>query len=536
MTRRPRKGERMTTSGERKAGANPATDATDPCVMVIFGAAGDLTWRKLIPALSNLDAEGLLSDRFALVGFARREFDDDRFRQIASREIRDRLAKTLPPSAWEKRVRGFYFVRGEFDEAAAYEQLRDRLKEIDAKRGAGGNVLFYLATPPSFFGGIVHQLGRVGLLREEEGRWRRVVVEKPFGRDLESARALNRDLQSVLNERQIYRIDHYLGKETVQNILVFRFSNGIFEPIWNRRYVDHVQITVAESIGIEGRGGYYDRAGALRDMIPNHLFQLLALTTMEPPNSFEADAVRDEKGKVLKALQPIPPDDVLRRTVRGQYGEGRRGEGSRLIAYRSEKGVAPDSGTETYAALRLNIDNWRWADVPFYLRTGKCLQERISEIAIQFRRVPFALFRDTPVDRLTPNRLVMRIQPDERIALSFGAKIPGPALRIGGVDMDFCYEDYFDAHPATGYETLLHDCMTGDATLFQRADNVEAAWGVVTPILDVWGAQPPRGFPNYAAGSWGPVEADELIGRDGRAWRNGASRTRGPERAREASR
>ncbi len=509
--------------GTGASGAERRPDPADPCVMVIFGAAGDLTRRKLMPALSNLDAGGMLADRFALVGFARNELNDERFREIASKEIRERLAKDLAPADWAERVRRFHYVQGEFGDPAAYGRLRDRLTEIDANGRTDGNVLFYLATPPSFIAEIVRQLARAGLLREEGGRWRRVIIEKPFGRDLDSARALNRELLETMEETQIYRIDHYLGKETVQNILVFRFSNGIFEPIWNRRYIDHVQITVAESLGIEERGGYYDRAGALRDMVPNHLFQLLALTAMEPPNSFEADAVRDEKGKALKAIQPIAPDEVLTRVVRGQYDEGTMEGGEGAVAYRSEKLVEPQSSTETYAALRLGVDNWRWADVPFYLRTGKRLAKRVSEIAIQFRRVPFALFRDTPVEQLTPNRLVMRIQPDESIALSFGAKIPGPTVRIGGVDMDFCYADYFHARPSTGYETLLYDCMNGDATLFQRADNVEAAWSVATPILDVWGALPPRGFPNYPSGSWGPVEADELLAREGRAWLNGGN-------------
>jgi glucose-6-phosphate 1-dehydrogenase len=504
--------------------------------MVIFGAAGDLTKRKLIPALSNLAADRLLADRFALVGFARAGLNDGRFRDLASREIRDRLAGDLSPAAWDARVQSFHYVQGDFQDEASYVRLRDRLGGIDTERGTGGNYLFYLATPPAFFSEILRRLGQVGLLREEAGRWRRVIIEKPFGRDLDSARALNREILAVLDERQMYRIDHYLGKETVQNILVFRFSNGIFEPVWNRRYVDHVQITVAESLGVEQRGNYYDRAGALRDMIPNHLFQLLALTTMEPPNSFDADAVRDEKGKILKAIQPIPPDEVLSRAVRGQYDEGSIPGNGKVPAYRHEPHVSGESATETYVALRLGIDNWRWADVPFYLRTGKRLAGRVTEIAIQFRRVPFALFRDTPVDRLTPNRLVLRTQPEEHIALSFGAKIPGPALRIGGVDMDFCYEDYFDARPSTGYETLLYDCMNGDATLFQRADNVEAAWTVVTPILDVWGALAPRNFPNYAAGSWGPAEADQLLERDGRAWGNGDPAPRSGNRTKEVRR
>ena len=336
---------------------------------------------------------------------------------------------------------------------------------------------------------------------------------------MESARGLNKEVGRVLSENQVYRIDHYLGKETVQNILIFRFSNGIFEPVWNRRYIDHVQITVAETLGVELRGGYYDHAGATRDMVPNHILQLVTLTAMEPPVSFGADAVRDEQAKILHAIQPLAPEDVLTRAVRGQYGEGQI-DNEGVPPYRSEANVAPDSNTETFVALKLSIDNWRWADVPFYIRTGKRLPKRVTEIAIQFRRAPFVLFRDTPVEKLWPNLLVLHIQPDEGISLRFGAKVPGIAVDIGPVNMDFRYSDYFGNEPSTGYERLLYDCMTGDATLFQRADMVEAGWSVVQPLLDVWKALPPRHFPNYAAGTWGPKEADELMARDKRAWRN----------------
>ena len=333
-----------------------------------------------------------------------------------------------------------------------------------------------------------------------------------------SRRALSiRELSQVLTENQTYRIDHYLGKETVQNILVFRFSNGIFEPIWNRRYIDHIQITVAESLGVEQRGGYYDHAGCLRDMVPNHILQLVTLSSMEPPISFQADAVRDEQSKILHAIQHLSPEDVLTRAVRGQYGEGQE-DGHPVRAYTSEPNVAADSNTETFVSLKLSIDNWRWADVPFYIRTGKRMAKRATEIAIQFRRAPFVLFRETPVERLMPNLLVLHIQPDEGISLRFGAKIPGPIVRVGSVDMDFRYVDYFGSEPSTGYERLLYDCMVGDATLFQRADMVEAGWSVVQPVLDVWKALPPRSFPNYASGSWGPKEADDLIKRDGRSW------------------
>ncbi|HEX5230154.1 MAG TPA: glucose-6-phosphate dehydrogenase, partial [Bryobacteraceae bacterium] len=373
-------------------------------------------------------------------------------------------------------------------------------------------------TAPTFFGPIVTQLGEAGLVQEDHG-WRRVIIEKPFGRDYESAVALNKEIRKVLEEKQIYRIDHYLGKETVQNILVFRFANGIFEPIWNRRYIDHVQITVSETVGVEQRGMYYDKAGTLRDMVPNHIFQLISLTAMEPPVSFDADVVRDEQAKILKALSPMTDEEVLTRTVRGQYGEGSEGN-NRVPGYRAEPYVAPDSRTETFVAMKLFIDNWRWADVPFYLRTGKRMPRRATEIVIQFKRAPFVLFRKTAVDRLNPNRLILHLQPDEGISLSFGAKIPGPVVQIGDVDMNFNYTDYFNATPQTGYERLLYDCMLGDATLFQRSDMVETAWHVVAPILDVWEALPPRRFPNYAAGTWGPHEADELLTKDHRHWSN----------------
>jgi glucose-6-phosphate 1-dehydrogenase len=391
---------------------------------------------------------------------------------------------------------------------------------VDAEHGTRGNYFFYLATAPEFFAEAVRRLGGAGLMTEDNSHWRRIIVEKPFGSDLDSARALNRELAVVLDERQIYRIDHYLGKETVQNILVFRFANGIFEPIWNRRYVDHVQVTVAETVGVETRGGYYEHAGALRDMVPSHIFQLISLTAMEPPISFAADAVRDEQAKVLHALQEFTPEDVLSRAVRGQYGPGTI-DGQRVPGYREEPRVDLESRAETYVALKLNIDNWRWAGVPFYLRTGKRLPRHMTEIVIQFKRAPHMLFRDTPIDRLGHNLLVLRIQPDEGISLRFGAKVPGTLLTLGAVNMDFAYADYFGSTPSTGYERLLYDCMIGDATLFQRADMVEAGWAVVEPVLDIWQAVPPRAFPNYAAGTWGPKEADDLLHRDGRRWRDG---------------
>lgn len=498
---------------------NPAPPSADPCIMVIFGASGDLTKRKLIPALYNLARENLLSKEFAVIGISRRKMSHEEFREKLSEEMKQFATSSLDPDLWHWFARRLYYLPGDAQDPNAYSQLRDLLETVDKEHGTRGNHFYYLATAPDFFPVVIKQLGDVGLLRENNEQWRRVIIEKPFGRDLESARALNREIQQVLNENQVYRIDHYLGKETVQNILVFRFANGIFEPIWNRRYIDHVQITVAETLGVEERGGYYDQAGALRDMVPNHIFQLITLTAMEPPISFDADAVRNEQAKILHAIQPLTPEEVLSRTVRGQYGEGMVGP-ERVPAYRQEPQVPHDSTTETYVAMKLLIDNWRWADVPFYVRVGKRLPKRVTEVAIQFKRAPFMLFRKTPVERLVRNHLVLHIQPDEGISLSFGAKVPGTTMQLGTVDMDFQYEDYFGSTPTTGYERLLYDCMMGDATLFQRADMVEAAWSVVTPILDVWKALRPRNFPNYSAGTWGPEEADELMERDGRQWRN----------------
>ena len=490
--------------------------SADPCVMVIFGASGDLTKRKLIPALYNLAKDNLLSKEFALVGVARNEMDTAQFRDMIDKEIGQFTTTKLDPKQWEWISERIHYISGDFDDPNVYQSLSDLLGKLDKDYGTKGNSFYYLATAPTFFSLIVKRLGEAGLVKEEQG-WRRVIIEKPFGRDYESARQLNKEIRQVLDEKQIYRIDHYLGKETVQNILVFRFANGIFEPIWNRRYIDHIQITVSETVGVEQRGLYYDKAGTLRDMVPNHIFQLISLTAMEPPISFDADVVRDEQAKILKALQPMTDEEVLTRTVRGQYGEGVV-NGEKVAAYRNEPMVAPDSRTETFVAMKLYIDNWRWADVPFYLRTGKALAKRTTQIAIQFKRAPFVLFRKTAVESLESNRLVLHLQPDEGISLSFGAKIPGPVVQIGGVNMNFNYTDYFNATPQTGYERLLYDCMLGDATLFQRSDMVETAWHVVAPILDVWEALPPRRFPNYAAGTWGPPEADELLTRDHRHW------------------
>ncbi|HET9696862.1 MAG TPA: glucose-6-phosphate dehydrogenase [Terriglobales bacterium] len=489
--------------------------AAGPCVMVLFGAAGDLTKRKLVPALFNLAKANLLSHDFAVVGVS--------IDPLAEEDWKKQVTSFLPTAehsseAWNWFMERLYYMQGAFEDEKTFAALKEKLQQVDAQLHTGGNYLFYLATAPKFFAKIVQQLGAVGLADEEGGHWRRVVIEKPFGSDLESARALNRNIRSVLHEKQIYRIDHYLGKETVQNILVFRFSNGIFEPIWNRRYIDHVEITNAETVGVEQRGGYFDSAGTLRDMVPNHMMQLISLVAMEPPVSFEADAVRDEQAKVLSAIQRLSSEDVLHNSVRGQYGTGAV-DAEKVVAYRAEPGVSPESRTETFVALKLNIDNWRWAGIPFYIRTGKRLAKRHTEITIQFKRAPHILFRKTPVHKLNPNQLVIQIQPEEGMQLSFGAKIPGPILKLGNVEMSFEYSKYFGADPYNGYEVLLYDCMIGDATLFQRSDMVEAGWSIVDPVLDVWSALPPRNFPNYAAGSWGPKDSDELMARDGRHWR-----------------
>ena len=514
---------RQGSGGQAATEAVQAHDAEShapapPCTMVIFGGAGDLTKRKLVPALYNLATSGLLGEEFAVIAVARGEMTSEDFRQRMSEDLREFATGTIDPAIWERLEKLFYYVRGDFNDAETYTRVAAQLKEVDARHHTRGNHLYYLATAPEFFAEVVGQLARAGLIREEGGSWQRVVIEKPFGRDLNSARQLNRELTQVLRERQIFRIDHYLGKETVQNIMAFRFANGIFEPIWNRRYVDNVQITAAEEVGVEQRGGYYDTAGALRDMVPNHLFQLMTLTAMEPPTSFKANAVRDEQTKILTAIQPMSTSEVSSCIVRGQYGEGVVQQ-EHAAAYRAEPRVRRDSSTETYVAMKMLIDNWRWADVPFYLRTGKRLPRRVTEIAIQFKRAPFVLFRDTPVEHLSTNRLVMHIQPEEGITLRFNAKVPGPHVHLGSVSMDFKYSDYFGATPSTGYERLLYDAMEGDATLFQRGDMVETAWCVVDPILEAWTATPAREFPNYAAGTWGPAEADELLRRDGRQWR-----------------
>jgi glucose-6-phosphate 1-dehydrogenase len=490
-----------------------------PCAMVIFGAGGDLTKRKLIPALYNLAKGKLLPQQFAIVGISREQVSTDDFRKAATEDIKQFSTSGYDDASWGWFAQRLYYLSGDFKDPQVYAKLTELLSQVDKEQATCGNRLFYLATSPAFFPIVVQQLGAAGLTNEANGQWSRVVIEKPFGQDLASAVSLNHEVGRVLRENQVYRIDHYLGKETVQNILAFRFANGIFEPVWNRRYVDHVQVTVAEELGVELRGGYYDTAGALRDMVPNHIFQLITLTAMEPPISFDAEAVHDEQTKILRAIQPLTPEQVLTHAVRGQYGDGMI-DGNQVPAYRSEPNVPPLSTTETFVAMALHIDNWRWAGVPFYLRTGKRMPKRVTEIVIRFRRPPFVLFRKTSVEKIQSNELVLSIQPNEGISLSFEAKVPGPVVRLGAVNMDFQYTDYFGSTPSTGYETLLYDCMKGDPTLFQRADMVEAAWTVVQPILDVWKALPPRDFPNYHAGTWGPDAAQELLRHDGREWRD----------------
>jgi glucose-6-phosphate 1-dehydrogenase len=496
-----------------------------PTTMVIFGASGDLTKRKLIPALYSLARDRLLPSPFNVVGVARRDLGDGPFRQ-QMRESCDKYARRRPveDSLWQSFSDGIFYVAGTFENDDTYAKLKKRLDDIDGQRDTGGNRVFYLSTPPSEYPVIVKKLGEAGLInRDRSGAFTRVIIEKPFGHDLESARALNHEVHQYLREDQTYRIDHYLGKETVQNILVFRFANGIWEPLWNGRYIDHVQLTVAEAIGVEGRGGYFEQAGILRDMVQNHMFQFLCLMSMEPPVAFEAEAVRDEKLKVLRSLRPLPtdPKELAKLVVRGQYGRGFV-NGEERIAYREEQGVVKSSTVETFAALKLHIDNWRWAGVPFYLRAGKALPKRVTEIAIHFKRAPHSLFNDgRSRGRLAeePNVLTIRIQPDEGISLKFFSKVPGPTMDVLPVPMEFRYGTSFGAEPPEAYERLLLDCLLGDGTLFTRGDEVEASWTWIDRIEKAWADQPASEFPNYASGTWGPADADKLIEGDGRVWR-----------------
>ncbi len=497
---------------------DPDVKPAPACALVIFGGAGDLTRRLLLPALNNLRRARLLGDDFAIIAIARSPRTDEAFRREVDSDLQTFATEKVTPEDSRWFAERIYYLQGDFDDPATYAKLAQRLAEVGARHRTAGNCLFYLATPPQVFAIIVKHLGEAHLMQEAADQWRRVIVEKPFGTDLASAQALNAQLLRVLGESQIYRIDHYLGKETVQNIMVFRFANGIFEPLWNRNHIDHVQITVAETVGVGKRGKFYDSTGALRDMVPNHLCQLLTLIAMEPPVGFDADALRSEKVKVLDAVHRFDDAEARLNAVRGQYGAGRVKDRD-VAAYRSAPDVAPGSRTETYVAMKVLIDNWRWAGVPFYLRTGKALAKRRTEVAIQFKQAPFALFRDTPVEHLTPNDLVLQIQPEEGATLRFSAKIPGLGVRMGGVEMKFNYSDYFKVAPSTGYETLIYDCMLGDATLFQRADSIEAGWRLVQPLLDAWAKDPSIGLPIYPAGSAGPAEADELLLRDGRRWR-----------------
>ena len=488
-----------------------------PTAIVIFGANGDLTKRLVVPALYNLARTGMLPPRFALVGVDHNDKTSEDWQAGLKSFLAETLSKnneSVDEKLWPPIARNITFLKGDFEDDATYQKLSELLADVDKKEQLGGNVLFYMAVADRFFATIAGKLGKAGLSKQKDNSFRRLIVEKPFGHDLASAKALNQCLLQYFEEEQIYRIDHFLGKETVQNIMALRFANGLFEPIWNRDRIDHVQITVAESIGIEGRGNFYEKTGALRDMLPNHLFQLVAMVAMEPPVSFDAEDIRAKKAEMFKAVHPLSLADV----VRGQYDSGTIA-GQAVPAYRAEENVAADSNIETFAAARLTIDNWRWAGVPFYLRTGKRLSTRCTEIAIRFKRAPFALFRETPMDELDADWLILRVQPDESIRLRFNAKRPGPAMALESVAMEFKYKDWFKQAPAVGYETLIYDCLIGDTTLFQRADQVESAWSVVEPVLRGWESVAPRHFPNYSAGSEGPIAANDLLTRDGRSWR-----------------
>jgi len=490
----------------------------DPCSFVIFGVTGDLAHRLVIPALYNLAATGLLPDKFCVVGITRKGMPNDELRNGLMKGLREFATRPVDDAIATRLLECVTCIAADPTEPASFDKMRQQIERLEANRSTGGNRLFYLATPPDAFAPISRELGRTGLLREESGAWRRLVIEKPFGTDLASAKVLNGELLKIVDEHQIYRIDHYLGKETVQNILVLRFANGMFEPIWNRNHIDHVQITVDEKLGVGHRGSFYDSTGALRDMVPNHLFQLLSLVAMEPPIRFDAHSVRSEKADVLAAIQPQSESDALKNSVRGQYQGGKIGD-TEIEDYGKTEDVRPGSTTETYAALKLTIDNWRWAGVPFYLRTGKALGIKRTEVAIKFKQAPFAMFSCTAAETLAENYLVIGVEPTEGIALQFNTKVPGPSIRIDGVEMKFRYKDYFKAEPATGYETLIYDCMIGDNILFQRADSVEAGWKAVQPFLDAWKSAGANGLQTYKAGSEGPADADGLLKRDGRSWR-----------------
>jgi len=496
--------------------------AVEPCAVVLFGASGDLTKRKLIPALFSLWQKHLLAPGFSVIGYARTAMSDDQFRDAMRSAVLEFAPDTeFNESAWQSFASGLFYVAGAAQDDDAFNKLGNLLEKLREERHTEGNRLYYLSTPPSLYDPIIDQVGAFKMAKPERG-WARIVLEKPFGRDLKSAQELNGKLGALFDEAQIYRVDHFLGKDTVQNIMMFRFSNGIFEPIWNRRYVDHVQITAAESIGVGSRAGYYEEAGALRDMIQNHILQLLSLVAMDPPVSLEANAVRDEKVRVMKCIRPIESGEVNQFAIRGQYGPGVV-DGQPAPGYRQEKGVNPNSGIETYAAVRFAIDNWRWADVPFYVRSGKRMPKREAEIAIQFRRAPHLLFGKSGADQIEANQLVLRIQPDEGITLRFNSKVPDPRglpqTRIREVNMDFVYGSAFATNFPEAYERILRDAMLGDQTLFARGDMVEIGWSLMAPILDVWQSEAPKDFPNYEVGSWGPEAADQLLEKDGREWR-----------------
>ncbi len=490
----------------------------DPCSFIIFGVTGDLTHRLVIPALYNLAQSQLLPDDFCIVGITRTKMSDDSVRDSLMTGLRKHATRPVEDAIAQRLLSCVTCIDADASEPESFDRMAKQLAALEEKRKTTGNRLFYLATPPSAFAPIGEQLGRTGLLSQDNGYWRRLVIEKPFGTDLASAKALNAKLLKVADEHQLYRIDHYLGKETVQNILVLRFANGMFEPIWNRNHIDHVQITVDEKLDVGRRGSFYDATGALRDMVPNHLFQLLSLVAMEPPARFDAHTVRSEKAAVLAAIQTQSPADALQNSARGQYTAGNI-NGNAIADYRDTENVKPTSNTETYVALKLAIDNWRWAGVPFYLRTGKTLATKRTEVAIKFKQAPFAMFRDTPVERLSQNYLVIGIEPAEGITLQFNTKVPGPSIAIDGVEMKFLYKDYFKAQPSTGYETLIYDCMIGDNILFQRADGVEAGWQAVQPFLDAWKKAGADGLEFYRAGSDGPEGSVALLADDGREWR-----------------
>jgi glucose-6-phosphate 1-dehydrogenase len=513
-----------------------------PCTLVIFGASGDLTHRLLVPALYNLARAGSLDAGFRVIGISRSPMTDEQFREDLTSAMKKRFTEsgsefdpkankeTIEKGKWAFLRERIHYLAADLGDPASYVDLSNLIASLNnsaagkvkattaTSQASIGNVIFYLAVASSLFEPTIQHLAASQLLRQSKNGWRRLIIEKPFGHDLASAKELDKTILKVLHEDQVFRIDHFLGKETVQNIMVLRFANGIFEPLWNRQHIDHVQITASETVAVEGRGSFYDATGAMRDMVPNHMFQLLAMCAMEAPNSFSADAVRSEKAKVIQAIRALPPREAADNTVRGRYTVGTVG-GKHVKNYREEPDVARDSQTETYVAMKLMIDNWRWADVPFYVRTGKALATRRTEIAIKFKQVPYALFRDLPQATLPSNELILHVQPEEGVSMNFQAKVPGQQLAISGVKMNFRYSDYFQAEANTGYETLIYDCMTGDATLFQRADNIEGGWAAVQPILDAWS----RGYgalSDYKAGSFGPSAADDLLARDGRRWRD----------------